>query len=118
MHRRVLVAVFLASGMVSVARAQEPIWWEAHIEEALVQAKGNRAEIEKALQHSPKEQRPGIAFLVVNMPAKDLTSLTADFLLKNLALAYEARARMPWGKTPPEELFLNDVLPYASITET
>ena len=38
--------------------------------------------------------------------------------MKNLELAYQARAKMPWGNTIPEELFLNDVLPYASVTET
>jgi hypothetical protein len=93
-------------------------WWSQDVETALAQAKANRGELEKALNATPKEQRAGIAFLIAHMPAKDLTTLKADFLLKNVDLAYKARAAMPWGKAVPEELFLNDVLPYASATET
>jgi len=101
-----------------LSQAQDARWWEKPVEDALAQAKDNRPELEKTLQSAPKEQRPGIAFLIANMPAKDLTALKADFLLKNLDLAYQARGKMPWSKAVPEELFLNDVLPYASVTET
>ena len=58
-----------------------------------------------------------MAFLIENMPDGDLTSLKAEFLLTNVKLAYEARKEMPWGKDIPEELFLNDVLPYANVDE-
>ena len=56
-------------------------------------------------------------FLVDNMPAGDRAALSCDFLMQNLALALEARQRFPWAKTLPERIFLNDVLPYASIDE-
>jgi predicted peptidase len=117
MLRRIISLVAVICTAIPVV-AQESRWWGADVEAALVQAKANRAEQEKALNGAPKEQRPGIAFLVANMPEKDLRTLKADFLLKNLDLAYQARAKMPWGKTVPEALFLNDVLPYASVTET
>ncbi len=110
-----VIVIFLA--IRGAASAQQSPWWNQDVEAALAQAKASRPELEKALNTAPKEQRPGIAFLVANMPANDLTSLKADFLLQNLDLAYQARAKMPWGKTVPEELFLNDVLPYASVTE-
>jgi hypothetical protein len=118
MGRRVVALFVISLGMGSSALAQEPRWWDKHVEEALTQAKDNRKELEKALHDAPRDKRAGIAFLVANMPARDLTSLKADFLLKNVELAYQARAKMPWGKNVPEELFLNDVLPYASVTET
>jgi len=51
------------------------------------------------------------------MPLADLESLSKNFLLTNLKFAYQARADVPWGAELPEELFLNDVLPYASINE-
>jgi hypothetical protein len=51
------------------------------------------------------------------MPEADLRSLNAEFLLENVKLAYEARERFPWGKQVPEDIFLNDVLPYANINE-
>jgi dienelactone hydrolase len=57
-------------------------------------------------------------FLVEHMPAKDKESLTAEFLTGNLDLAFQARAEFPWAKAVPEEIFLNDVLPYAVFDET
>jgi predicted esterase len=110
--------VIILVGFGTSLHAQPTAWWNKEVEAALVQAKANRAELEKALNAAPKEQRIGIAFLVANMPVRDLASLKADFLLKNLDLAYKARATMPWGNAVPEALFLNDVLPYASVTET
>lgn len=56
-------------------------------------------------------------FLVDNMPPLDRATLTAEFLLENVQLALEARARFPWTKAVPERIFLNDVLPYASLDE-
>jgi hypothetical protein len=58
-----------------------------------------------------------MAFLVAHMPDADRTTLKADFLLSNVDLAYKARAAVPWGKDIPDDLFLNDVLPYASVDE-
>jgi hypothetical protein len=119
MNRSTIATTFVVvTGLYSSALAQELRWWNNNVESALIQAKANRAELEKALHAAPKEQRLGIAFLITNMPDKDLKALKADFLLKNLDLAYQARAKMPWAKSVPEAIFLNDVLPYASVTET
>lgn len=57
-------------------------------------------------------------FLVEGMPRRDRESLTTDFLMNNLDLALKARAEFPWAAKVPEEVFLNDVLPYASLDET
>lgn len=56
-------------------------------------------------------------FLADHMPAGDRESLTADFLGENLRLALKAREAFPWAKEVPEEIFLNDVLPYAVFDE-
>ena len=66
---------------------------------------------------APEDQRKGMAFLVANMPDRDLKSLRADFLLENTALAYKARAEAAWGRQIPDELFLNNVLAYANLDE-
>lgn len=58
------------------------------------------------------------AFLVDGMPEKDRFSLDAGFLTENLDLALKARAGFPWAAKVPEEIFLNDVLPYAVFDET
>jgi len=92
-------------------------WWDDKVEQALTSAGSNRSELEDFLTKAPAAQRPGAAFLVANMPDADLKSLKADFLLTNTALAYRARAEVPWGKDIPEDLFLNDVLPYANVDE-
>jgi len=57
-------------------------------------------------------------FLVEGMPAGDRATLKKEFLMENLDLALQARAEFPWAKELPEEVFFNDVLPYASLDET
>ncbi len=56
-------------------------------------------------------------FLLDNMPASDRAGLSSDFLMDNLSLALSARTNFPWAKSVPERMFLNDVLPYASLDE-
>ncbi len=56
-------------------------------------------------------------FLVDNMPASDRAALSCDFLMENLSLALEARKKFPWATNVAERMFLNDVLPYASLDE-
>ncbi len=113
-----VVAVVAALAFAPPASAAEPNGWSDDVEQSLKRAKDNRKELEKALTGVPKDQRKGMAFLIENMPDADLTSLKADFLLTNVDLAYKARKETPWGKDVPEEIFLNDVLPYANVDET
>jgi hypothetical protein len=56
-------------------------------------------------------------FLVANMPERDLQSLSAEFLRENVALAYRAWNEAPWKDRVAKELFLGEVLPYASVNE-
>ena len=77
------------------------------IEEFLVSAKSRHGEAgERAAR-----------FLVDHMPASDRESLSAEFLIQNLDLAFQARTQFPWATAVPENLFLNDVLPYAVFDE-
>lgn len=89
----------------------------AVVEKALAKAKDNRPQLEAALDGVPADQRKGMEFLVANMPDRDLTALKADFLKTNHTLAYKARQEFPWGKDVPEEVFFNNVLPYANVDE-
>ncbi len=75
-------------------------------------------ELKRAWDQCPADQKNGMGFLLTHMPPRDVTTLKADFLLENVKLAYQARSEMPWGKDIPEELFFNDVLPYAVLDET
>jgi hypothetical protein len=109
-----VLSLFLAGHLM--ADAPKP-WWPATVESALSHAGDNRSELTTALTTVPEAQREGMKFLIENMPLQDLRGLKADYLLKNAALAYEAFTAAPWAKQVPQEIFLNDVLPYASLNE-
>ena len=84
---------------------------------ALSVAGDNRAQIERALTEVAPAQREGMEFLVANMPAPDLKTLSADFLLNHVAQVYRAFDATSWKDDIPHQIFLNDVLPYASLNE-
>src|SRR5262249_7777428 len=111
------VVALLAAVLVLPAR-EDARWWSDEVGEALQAAGPNRPELEKALRSVPVEQRKGMAFLIANMPERDRKELRADFLLENVALAYKARKEVAWGDKIPEEVFLNNVLPYANVDES
>ena len=87
------------------------------IEAALKKSGDNRSEIQHALDKVPEDQVDGMKFLITNMPQEDLRSLTAEFLLENCEYAYRALAETAWADKLPEEVFLNNLLPYANINE-
>lgn len=100
--------------MVSAAGAGD---WSDAAQSALSQAGSNRAQIARALESVHGEEREGMEFLVANMPPDDLSSLSAEFLVDNVTLAYLARRTAVWGPAVPEEVFLDSVLPYSVIDE-
>ncbi len=75
---------------------------------------------EDVLQRFPRGSQEWKAahFLITNMPSRDFQGLPHDLLEKNIHLACKARKQYPWGKTIPDEIFFNDVLPYAIVDET
>jgi len=77
----------------------------------------NRLEIEQAIHDVPKDQFRGMEWLLVHMPPKDLKVLTAEFLLTNCDLAYEAWENAPWKDQITEDIFFDTILPYASVNE-
>eukprot|EP00051_Salpingoeca_urceolata_P027588 m.482238 g.482238 ORF g.482238 m.482238 type:complete len:368 (-) comp22478_c0_seq1:19-1122(-) len=60
-----------------------------------------------------------LAYLVRWMPDEDLQSanVTQAFLRTTVDLALKARSAHPWATDVPAPLFLNEVLPYASLSE-
>lgn len=95
---------------------------ETLFDERIKQAGDNGREI-SAFVGSAREKHGGFGeraarFLVEGMPGSDLRSLSEKFLMENLSLALKAREQFPWAGVVPEEIFLNDVLPYASLDET
>ena len=87
------------------------------LDSAFVKAGNNAAEIQKALNEAPENQKEGMAFIISYMPKRDLTTLSAAFLLENSEYAYKAREKYAWCAALPDSIFFNEVLPYANISE-
>ena len=117
-----LVVLFLALPGIT-ARGLEisgkkiPGVYVAGLESALSRAGDNAPELCAAFGRINANEVAGLAFLIVHMPERDLIALDAAYLAENIKWAYRARAEFPWAKAIREELFFNDVLPYASINE-
>ena len=86
-------------------------------ESQLEYAGDNRSEIERALRDVPNDYVRGMEWLITHMPKKDLKELSAEFLLNNCTLAYEAWHKAPWKEQIPEEIFFDAILPYANVNE-
>ncbi len=110
---RLVVTFTLVTSCSAMFAAENP----AAISSALKRARTNRSQIQAALDRSPAQQREGMQFLVAHMPDHDLKTLTAEFLLENVRLAYQAREESSWKAKIPKDIFLNNVLPYATINE-
>jgi transglutaminase-like putative cysteine protease len=114
-------ALLIAACGAAFAQANAPRASQASASQAVAQALSragaNRGEIEAALRDAPPGQRDGMRFLVANMPDADLASLSAKYLLDNVAIVYDAFDRAPWKSRVPKEIFLNDILPYACLNE-
>ena len=87
------------------------------VKSALKNAEGNHDEILKSLSETPDSRIEGMAFLIENMPVRDLTSLNSDFLLENVNLSYQVIDSVQWGKEIPDEIFFNYILPYVNLHE-
>lgn len=87
------------------------------LEAALVRAGEQRSKWEAALRQVAPAERESLEFLITHMPDRDLEKLTAEYLLENIRLSELARMRSPWRLQVPREIYLNYVLPYASINE-
>jgi pimeloyl-ACP methyl ester carboxylesterase len=116
-----ILAVFALAGCQSrpgsskrsVAEPTAP----AGLEQAVARGGANGIAIAKAGRALSPPQQAGLQFLLENMPEPDLRGLPPSLLIENVSLAYEAFAKAPWREQIPEEIFLNDILPYACVNE-
>ena len=69
------------------------------------------------IEATPKKQRNDVAFLIVNMPAADRDTMSLELLRENVEYANIARNKYAWAQTLPEDVYLNDVLPYFVVDE-
>lgn len=111
MFKKLTLAMCVLPVLAAMAAAEQN-----RLASAIDTAGENAAEIRLALETVPVQQQRGMQFLIEHMPEPDLRSLTAAFLLENVDLAYLARGQTNWEI--PEDIFFNNVLPYASINES
>ena len=78
----------------------------------------NRAQLDRALAKAPPQQRSAMVWLIDHMPEKDRPVVSSEFLLKHCDAAHRAWQGAPWQRLVPEEIFLDAILPYASVSET
>ncbi len=113
-----IALLFFVSATLS---GQEPVaapaWWDEKVAASLDRAPARKADWEQLLRETRPERRAGMAYLVQYLPLRDLENLAPKALAANVDLAYRARAEVPWGGALPEEIFLDSVLPHASVTE-
>jgi len=84
---------------------------------ALMIDPGLEPNLREALERASRRDEPAVRFLIENMPERDRESVPTDVLLAHARLAREVMNEVPWGRTIPEEIFLNYVLPYAQADE-
>lgn len=111
-------ALLLAIGLLAEAgsSAEEQVSFEG-LQTALARAGDNQPPLLSALKNVAADQREGMQFLIANMPRRDLETLSAEFLLENADFAYRAIKGAPWADRIPQEIFLNNVLPYVNVNE-
>ncbi|MDA0667418.1 MAG: hypothetical protein O3A95_02260 [Planctomycetota bacterium] len=65
----------------------------------------------------PKEMQVGFDYLLEYMPAADRAQMDVEIVVENVVFAYRAWQQAPWKDQISEQVFLNEILPYASINE-
>jgi transglutaminase-like putative cysteine protease len=112
------LVMWIGAALTAASAPAEPAaWWDAQVDASLNRAPERKAEWVPLLEKCPGEHRSGLAYLIRYLPLKDLKALPPQALADNLALAYQARSEVSWGRGLPDDLFLDAVLPHASVTE-
>ncbi len=59
----------------------------------------------------------GVDFIRTNMPERDKSVISEERIKNEVKQALEAREEFPWAKKTPWDIYANNVLPYATVTE-
>lgn len=73
--------------------------------------------IEQMLAGLAQGERSDMEYLLDNMPTSDRDTMSLDLLAENVRYANIARDRFTWARELPEDVYLNDVLPYFVVDE-
>lgn len=93
-----------------------PESYYAELDKALNES-GRDAELRDLLAVAPEAQQRDLAYLLVNMYVEDLKNMDLALLSQNVEYAAQVREKYEWTKSLPEEVYLQDVLPYHVVDE-
>ena len=93
-----------------------PESYHAELDEALAES-GREQALCTFLAEVPETQQRDAAYLLVNMYVEDLKNMDLELLRENLEYAALAREKYEWAQALPEEVYLQDVLPYHVVDE-
>jgi hypothetical protein len=85
--------------------------------DALAFAGSRAARYVDAIRAADPDERICLAFLLANMPERDLRSVEPGDIIENVRFALKARRTIPVAAEVPENVFLEYVLPYAAADE-
>lgn len=76
-----------------------------------------KMEWQKFLANTPKDQKSAAEYLLVFMPLDDLKKLPTTYVADMIRFSIAGRKGSAWGPKVPQDIYLDAVLPYASVTE-
>lgn len=85
--------------------------------DAAIAESGRSEEVLELLSTTPEEAQPEMAYLIANMYREDLRTMDLALLSENVEYAELVREKYTWAKALPEEVYLQDVLPYHVVDE-
>ena len=111
-----LAIIFWPSDATSQREAMDVAAYEAELESVI--AASERGEALRALMdETPEAEREAMAHLLINMPDFDREGMDLALLKENVEYATLARQKYSWAKALPNDVYLNDVLPYYVVDE-
>lgn len=116
--KRLLAIMCVVAGALSCSRygAGIPSEYERALDDVL--AGTLRADsLTHLVRTTPRSERKAMAHLLIYMPRGDRDTMRLDLLRENVHYASMARRQFAWTRDLPEEVFLDEVLPYAAIDE-
>ncbi len=109
--------LWIGSALITASPSLESPWWDGRSNPRSTAPHRKRKHGSTCSRNAAPSTDAGLAYLVKYLPLRDLERMPPDSLAANVALAYQARSEVPWGARLPEDVFLDSVLPHASVTE-
>ena len=111
-----MVAVTLAVSCATDYRATLPEELRAELDAVIASSPRSEA-LESLMQECDRNHCRDMAYLLVNMPEGDRDTMSLELLKENVDYAVRVREQYEWAKALPEDVYLNDVLPYFVVDE-